>query len=97
MENEIFRKIVYLTAMLRYSLVLTAIGVLSVFINLAMSRFISKKRIDITRIQLKDSGKLSGMTVSGIEMIKSIKANARKMDFLKNGQVTRQEPLQGRS
>lgn len=73
--------VVYLTAMLSYSPVLTVIGVLSVFINLAMSRFISKRRIDITRVQLKDSGKLSGMTVSGIEMVESIKANGAENGF----------------
>ncbi len=73
--------IVYLTAMLRYSPMLTAIGVLSVFVNLGMSRFISKRRIDITRVQLKDSGKLSGATVSGIEMIESIKASGAENGF----------------
>lgn len=73
--------VVYLTAMLSYSPMLTAIGVLSVVINLVMSRFISKKRIDITRVQLKDSGRLSGMTVSGIEMIESIKASGAENGF----------------
>lgn len=78
---EVVMMVVYLTAMLSYSPMLTVIGVLSVFINLAMSRFISKKRIDITRVQLKDSGRLSGMTVSGIEMIESIKASGAENGF----------------
>lgn len=73
--------VIYLTAMLSYSPMLTAIGVLSVVINLVMSRFISKKRIDITRVQLKDSGRLSGMTVSGIEMVESIKASGAENGF----------------
>lgn len=73
--------VVYLVAMIRYNPMLTAIGVLSVFVNLAMSRFISNRRIDITRVQLKDSGKLSGMTVSGIEMVESIKASGAENGF----------------
>ena len=65
----------YLVVMLRYSLVLTLIGLLSVVINLFLSRIISKKRINITRVQMRDAGKLAGATVAGIEMIETIKAS----------------------
>ena len=65
----------YLVVLLRYSLVLTLIGLLSVVINLFLSRIISKKRINITRVQMRDAGKLAGATVAGIEMIETIKAS----------------------
>ena len=66
--------IFYLVVMIRYNVVLTAVGVASVVINLFMSRYISDKRVNITRVQARDAGKLSANTVSGIGMIETLKA-----------------------
>ncbi len=71
----------YLVVMIRYSLLLTVIGILSVLINLVFSNIISKKRINITRVQMRDSGKLAGATVAGIEMIETIKASGAENGF----------------
>lgn len=71
----------YLVVMIRYSLLLTFIGILSVLINLVFSNIISKKRINITRVQMRDSGKLAGATVAGIEMIETIKASGAENGF----------------
>ncbi len=71
----------YLVVMLRYSLLLTAVGVLSVVINLMLAQLISKKRINITRVQTRDAGKLAGATVSGISMIETIKASGAENGF----------------
>ena len=71
----------YLVVMLRYSVVLTLIGLASVLANLALSRVISKKRINITRVQMRDAGKLAGTTVAGIEMIETIKASGAENGF----------------
>ncbi len=73
--------IFYLVVMLRYSLLLTLIGLVSVFANLVLSSIISKKRINITRVQMRDSGKLAGTTVAGIEMIETIKASGAENGF----------------
>jgi len=73
--------IFYLVVMLRYSPLLTLVGVASIVINTALSRYISNKRINITRVQLRDSGKLSGTTVAGIEMIETIKASGAENGF----------------
>ena len=67
--------IFYLVVMIRYSLMLTLIGLASVLINFGLSTIISKKRINITRVQMRDAGKLAGATVAGIEMIETIKAS----------------------
>jgi ABC-type bacteriocin/lantibiotic exporter with double-glycine peptidase domain len=56
--------VVYLVVMLRYSVPLTIIGLASIVINLTVARIISKKRINITRVQMRDSGKLASATVS---------------------------------
>ena len=71
----------YLVVMLRYSEFLTLVGLFSVVINLVMSRIISQKRINLTRVQMRDAGKLSGTTVTGIEMIETIKANGAENGF----------------
>jgi NHLM bacteriocin system ABC transporter peptidase/ATP-binding protein len=71
----------YLVVMVRYSLPLSLIGIASVLCNLFVSRIISKKRINLTRVQMRDSGKLAGVTVSGIEMIETIKASGAETGF----------------
>lgn len=71
----------YLVVMIRYSPLLTLVGLASVVINLFVSRFISKKRINVTRVQSRDAGKLAGATVSGIEMVETIKASGAENGF----------------
>ena len=71
----------YLIVMLRYSVPLTLIGVASIFINLLVSNIVSKKRVNITRVQMRDAGKLAGTTVAGIEMIETIKASGSENGF----------------
>lgn len=71
----------YLVVMIRYSIPLTIIGLLSIVINYLVSRVISKKRINITRVMMRDTGKLYGTAVSGIEMIETIKASGAENGF----------------
>lgn len=71
----------YLVVMLRYNVILALIGISSIVINLFMSRIISKKRMNITRVQMRDAGKLIGTTVAGIEMIETIKASGAENGF----------------
>lgn len=71
----------YLVVMLRYSVLLTLVGMASILINLLLSNIISKKRINITRVQMRDAGQLSGATVAGIEMIETIKASGAENGF----------------
>ena len=71
----------YLVVMVRYSVMLTLVGVFSIVINLFVSRYISRKRVNLTRVQMRDAGKLSGTTVAGIEMIETIKASGAENGF----------------
>ena len=71
----------YLVVMLRYSPVLALVGIASILINVAMSRVISAKRVNITRVQMRDAGKLAGSTVAGIEMIETIKASGAETGY----------------
>ena len=71
----------YLVVMLRYSLLLSAVGILSVIINLYLAKVISAKRVNITRVMMRDEGKLYGTMISGIEMIETIKASGAENGF----------------
>lgn len=71
----------YFTVMVRYSFVLTLIGLGSIVLNLLVSGIISKKRINITRVQMRDAGRLAGATVAGIEMIETIKASGAENGY----------------
>ena len=71
----------YLVVMIRYSLMLTLVGMGSIVINMFMSRIISQKRINVTRVQMRDAGKLASTTVAGIEMIETIKASGAENGF----------------
>ncbi len=71
----------YLVVMIRYSPLLTLIGVVSVLGQILVSEIISEKKVNITRVMMRDSGKLAGATVSGIEMIETIKASGAENGF----------------
>ncbi len=73
--------IFYLFVMIRYSWLLTLIGVLSVLSQFVLSFLISRKRINITRVMMRDRGKLAGATVAGIDVIESIKASGAENGF----------------
>ncbi len=76
-----FMMVFYLVVMLRYSWQLSLIGIVSVLLNSIMGRYISKKRVNLTRVTSRDSGKLVGATVAGIEMIESIKSSGAENGY----------------
>lgn len=73
----------YLVLMLRQSVMLTTIGIAVLTLNIVLSRIISAKRINIMRVQLRDTGKLEATTVTGIEMIETIKASGAENGFFR--------------
>ena len=75
--------IFYLTVMIRYSVPLTLVGITSVLVNLVVSRVISKKRVNVTRVQMRDEGKLVSSTVTGVEMIETIKSSGAEDGYFR--------------
>ena len=71
----------YLVVMLRYSVSLTLVGLVTIMLNVLVSRYISQKRVNITRVQMRDSGKLSAATVSGVQMVETIKASGAENGY----------------
>ena len=66
--------VLYLVIMVNYSIPLTIVGVLCVGINAALARFISAKRVNVERAIAAAGGRIYATTVSGIDMIETIKA-----------------------
>ncbi len=73
--------VVYLVLMLKQSLILTAVGLVTIVINFITSRIIAAKRINITRVQMRDQGLLISVSSSGFSMIETIKASGAENGF----------------
>ena len=73
--------VLYLAIMLRYSVVLTLVCVTSIAINIWLNQVILEKQVNISRVRMRDSGKLYGATVAGIEMIETIKASGAENGY----------------
>ncbi len=71
----------YLVVMLKQSVLLTCIGLTALVINIAVSQLVTKKRINITRVQMRDQAKLASTKTSGISMIETIKSSGAENGF----------------
>ena len=75
--------IFYAVIMIRYSIPLTLIGISAVVLNAFLASYISKKRMNIARAATINDGKLYACTVSGIDMIDTIKAAGAEKGFFR--------------
>ena len=73
--------VVYLVIMVSYSVPLSAIGLVSTVCNLALARAISSKRVNVMRMQMRGQAGLASATVSGIDMVETIKASGAEDGF----------------
>ena len=73
----------YLVVMLRFSVLMTMIGLGSLFLNLFVARYLSEKRVNLTRVQMRDEGKLASTTMAGISMTETIKASGAEAGFFR--------------
>ena len=78
--------VVYLVVMLNKSWILTLVGVFTILVNAFVSRYISKVRVNISRVQARDNSRLAGMTTKGIEMIETIKSNGAETSYFSSWQ-----------
>ena len=73
----------YLVVMLRFSVLMTFVGIASLALNLLVARYLSEKRVNLTRIQMRDEGKLASTTLAGISMTETIKASGAEGGFFR--------------
>ncbi len=78
-----FMMFFYLTVMLRYSVWMTLVGLVSLALNLAVAHYLSNKRVNLTRVQMRDEGKLVSATMAGISMAETIKASGAENGFFR--------------
>ena len=73
--------LVYLGLMLNQSVMLTLVGVSAYLLNAAVSMLISRRRINRNRMKMRDAANLESTTVTGIDMIETIKASGAENGF----------------
>ena len=78
-----FMMLFYLVLMVRYSPLLTLIGLGSVLINVIVARIMSNQRVNLMRVQLRDEGKLASATLAGISMTETIKSSGAENGFFR--------------
>ena len=73
----------YLVVMLHYSPLMTLVGIGSLAVNLFVAWYLSKKRVNITRVQQRDAGRLASTTLAGISMTETIKSSGAERGFFR--------------
>ncbi len=71
----------YLVIMMRYSVVLSLIGILTVILKIIIAQIVTQKRVNMIRVHARQQGRLASLTMSGLGMIETIKANGSEIGF----------------
>ena len=88
--------VIYLVIMINKSWVLSLVGVATVLINIFVSTYISKVRVNISRVQARDNAKLSAMTSKGIEMVETIKSNGAEQAYFNTWSEVQNDVIKGK-
>ena len=78
---NILMLVFYLMVMIQYSLPLTGIGACSILMNLLVARRVGIIRREISATQYRNQANLDSATVSGIDMIETIKATGSEAGY----------------
>jgi len=73
--------IFYFILMVSYNPLLSMVGLVAAVLNIAYLKYVSAKRIDQNRKLLQDRGKLIGTSMSGLQIIETLKATGSESDF----------------
>lgn len=73
--------IFYFFMIVIYSPILTAIGIISVILNLLLTFFISNRTSNLLRVQMKNDAEFSNAGINGIQMIETIKSSGAETGF----------------
>ncbi len=71
----------YAAMMFLYDVPLTVVGIITAALNVAALRYFSRRRIDGSRRLRQEEGNLSGTSMSGLQMMETLKATGRESDF----------------
>ena len=73
--------IFYLVVMLRFSVMLTMVGLTGMLINTLIGNMSSKRNVNLTQVLMRDEGLLDSATVSGVNMIETLKSSGSENGF----------------
>jgi ATP-binding cassette, subfamily C, bacterial len=71
----------YVLVMVQYDALLSAIGIAAVALNLAVLRWVSRWRVDANLGLIQEQGKVSGVAISGLQSMETLKASGLESDF----------------
>ena len=71
----------YAALMIQYDLLLAALGIAGAVVDLTVLRWVSKRRIGLSRQLLRDQGRLIGTAMGGLQSIETLKAMGAESDF----------------
>ena len=71
----------YVVVMLQYDVVLTLIAIGFVAVNLAALQWVRGRRVDANIKLLQEHGKVSGVAISGLQSMETLKASGLESDF----------------
>jgi ATP-binding cassette, subfamily C, bacterial len=67
--------------MVQYDAILSAIGIAAVALNLAALQWVSRWRVDSNMSLIQEQGKVSGIAISGLQSMETLKASGLESDF----------------
>ncbi|KYC35401.1 NHLP family bacteriocin export ABC transporter peptidase/permease/ATPase subunit [Scytonema hofmannii PCC 7110] len=73
--------IFYALIMLQYDAVLTAIGIFFAIVNLLTLQLVSRRRTDANMRLMQEQGKVTGVSISGLQSMETLKASGLESDF----------------
>ncbi|QIR40414.1 NHLP family bacteriocin export ABC transporter peptidase/permease/ATPase subunit [Tolypothrix sp. PCC 7910] len=78
---SIFTVVFYGAVMLQYDVVLTLIGIAFVIVNITVWRWVSRQRVDANMRLMQEQGKVSGVAISGLQSMETLKASGLESEF----------------
>jgi NHLM bacteriocin system ABC transporter peptidase/ATP-binding protein len=72
---------VYAALLIQYDALLTLIGILIAAINIVALRMVQRRRVDENRNLLQEEGCLLGVSMSGLQIIETLKSSASESDY----------------
>lgn len=78
---DVFLLILYLWMMISNQWILTIIGLSTLLINILIARYSALLQQNVARGMMRDSGKLASSTMSGIDMIETVKSSGAENGF----------------
>ncbi|BAY99517.1 ABC transporter-related protein [Tolypothrix tenuis PCC 7101] len=78
---SIFTVVFYGAVMLQYDVVLTLIGLAFVIVNITVWRWVSRQRVDANMRLMQEQGKVSGVAISGLQSMETLKASGLESEF----------------